>query len=133
MTAATAAKLLRKPLILLIGAPYGTRTRVTAVKGRCPRPLDEGRGWNARAARYKKRATYRGDCRNRQASGQFASFAYHFPVLGIEVQGSLGGSGAPFCRSSIECLSGERTKAMVPSRGGRLIVTPAFISFSQSA
>src|SRR5215471_17839945 len=27
----------------LIGAPYGTRTRVSAVKGRCPRPLDEGR------------------------------------------------------------------------------------------
>src|ERR1051325_9867872 len=26
-----------------IGAPYGTRTRVTAVKGRCPGPLDEGR------------------------------------------------------------------------------------------
>jgi hypothetical protein len=26
------------------GAPYGTRTRVSAVKGRCPRPLDEGRG-----------------------------------------------------------------------------------------
>jgi hypothetical protein len=25
------------------GAPYGTRTRVSAVKGRCPRPLDEGR------------------------------------------------------------------------------------------
>jgi hypothetical protein len=25
------------------GAPYGIRTRVTAVKGRCPRPLDEGR------------------------------------------------------------------------------------------
>ena len=24
------------------GDPYGTRTRVTAVKGRCPRPLDEG-------------------------------------------------------------------------------------------
>jgi hypothetical protein len=22
--------------------PYGIRTRVTAVKGRCPRPLDEG-------------------------------------------------------------------------------------------
>ena len=22
--------------------PYGTRTRVAAVKGRCPRPLDEG-------------------------------------------------------------------------------------------
>ncbi len=27
----------------IIGAPYGTRTRVTAVKGRCPGPLDEGR------------------------------------------------------------------------------------------
>ena len=25
------------------GAPYGTRTRVSAVKGRRPRPLDEGR------------------------------------------------------------------------------------------
>ena len=24
------------------GVPYGTRTRVAAVKGRCPRPLDEG-------------------------------------------------------------------------------------------
>jgi site-specific DNA recombinase len=26
----------------LIGVPYGIRTRVTAVKGRCPGPLDEG-------------------------------------------------------------------------------------------
>lgn len=26
----------------LLDDPYGTRTRVTAVKGRCPRPLDEG-------------------------------------------------------------------------------------------
>jgi hypothetical protein len=24
-----------------IGVPYGNRTRVAAVKGRCPRPLDE--------------------------------------------------------------------------------------------
>ena len=24
------------------GVPYGVRTRVTAVRGRCPRPLDEG-------------------------------------------------------------------------------------------
>jgi len=53
--------------------------------------------------------------------------------LGIEVQGSLGGSGSPFCSSSIECLSGERTNAMLPSRGGRLMVTPAFISRSQVA
>jgi hypothetical protein len=25
-----------------IGVPYGIRTRVASVKGRCPRPLDEG-------------------------------------------------------------------------------------------
>lgn len=40
-----------KPTVLedsrLISDPYGTRTRVTAVKGRCPRPLDEGAGWFA--------------------------------------------------------------------------------------
>jgi hypothetical protein len=33
------------------GAPYGNRTRVSAVKGRRPGPLDEGR-WSAR--RYKE-------------------------------------------------------------------------------
>src|SRR5438876_854084 len=26
---------------LQVGVPYGSRTRVAAVKGRCPRPLDE--------------------------------------------------------------------------------------------
>ena len=57
----------------------------------------------------------------------------HAPTLGMETQGSLGGNGEPFCSSSMECLSGERTKAMLPSRGGRLMVTPAFISRSQSA
>jgi hypothetical protein len=36
-----------KPLILrtvklFLRAPNGIRTRVTAVKGRCPRPLDDG-------------------------------------------------------------------------------------------
>ena len=29
----------------------------------------------------------------------------------------------PFWRISMECLSGERTKAIWPSRGGRLMVT----------
>ncbi|SRR6266540_1725319 len=58
---------------------------------------------------------------------------HHLPVFGIDAHGSFGGSGAPFCKSSIECLSGERTNAITPSRGGRLMVTPAFISFSHSA
>jgi hypothetical protein len=36
---------------ILIGVPYGSRTRVFAVKGRCPRPLDEG---NLRSFRLSK-------------------------------------------------------------------------------
>ena len=27
---------------MIRGVPYGIRTRVAAVKGRCPKPLDEG-------------------------------------------------------------------------------------------
>src|SRR5882672_3020287 len=59
--------------------------------------------------------------------------AYQWPVFGIEVHGSAGGFGWPFCNSSIECRSGERTNAMLPSRGGRLMVMPAFIRRSQVA
>src|SRR4029079_15149329 len=44
---------------------------------------------------------------------------YHLPVFGIDFHGSCGGRAEPFCKSSIECLSGERTNAMLPSRGGR--------------
>ena len=62
-----------------------------------------------------------------------AAQAHQCPALGMEVHGSLGGSAAPFCKSSIDCLSGERTNAIMPSRGGRLMVTPAFISISQVA
>src|SRR5690242_13646693 len=102
------------------GAPYGNRTRVSAVKGRRPGPLDEGRG---RWALYK---VLRRD-------GQALPYFHHFPVLGIDSQGSRGGSGGPFCSSSMECLSGERIKAICPSRGGRLMVTPACIRPSQSA
>ena len=40
---------------------------------------------------------------------------------------------SPACRISIEISSGERTKAMWPSRGGRLIVTPLSLSFPHSA
>ena len=58
---------------------------------------------------------------------------YQWPVFGIEAHGSAGGLASPFCSSSIECRSGERTNAIWPSRGGRLIVTPSFISRSQVA
>jgi hypothetical protein len=59
--------------------------------------------------------------------------AYQWPVFGIDVHGSAGGLGSPFCSNSIECRSGERTKAMLPSRGGRLMVMPIFINLSQVA
>jgi hypothetical protein len=59
------------------------------------------------------------------ASGKFAAEHHHVPVLAIEDHGSRCGSAAPFCRISIEMLSGELTKAIRPSRGGRLIVRPA--------
>src|ERR1700733_9250409 len=49
-TAANAANCRYKSLILLSGAPYGNRTRVSAVKGRRPGPLDEGRIWQEPAA-----------------------------------------------------------------------------------
>src|SRR5438874_13627102 len=60
-------------------------------------------------------------------------FAYQWPVFGIEVQGSAGGFGSPFCSNSIDCRSGERTKAIWPSRGGRLMVMPIFFSLPQVA
>jgi hypothetical protein len=45
-------------------------------------------------------------------------------VFGMLAQGSACGKAVPFCNSSIEMSSGERTKAMRPSRGGLLMVTP---------
>src|SRR5271155_2086081 len=49
---------------------------------------------------------------------------YHEPVLVMLVQGSAGGSPSAACSISMEMPSGVRTKAMRPSRGGRLIVMP---------
>jgi hypothetical protein len=57
--------------------------------------------------------------------------SYQLPVFGMDSQGSCGGNEPSFCSSSMEILSGETTKAMRPSRGGRLMVTPLFISRSQ--
>ena len=53
--------------------------------------------------------------------------SYQLPVFAIEAHGSAFGRAGPFCSNSIEILSGDLTKAMLPSRGGRLIVTPLSI------
>jgi hypothetical protein len=66
-----------------------------------------------------------------QAGG--ASRRHQAPVFGMEAQGSRGGSAPPRCKSSIDMPSGDRTKAMWPSRGGRLIVTPPACKRSQVA
>ena len=69
-------------------------------------------------------------------SGQHCTLrmsAHHVPVFGIDTQGSLGAIASPFCKSSTETRSGERTNAMCPSRGGRLIVTPKVWSLAQVA
>jgi nucleoside-diphosphate-sugar epimerase len=58
---------------------------------------------------------------------------HHAPVFGMLLHGSSGERAPPFCSSSTEMLSGERTKAMRPSRGGRLIVTPWSIRRRQAA
>src|SRR3546814_10553368 len=50
---------------------------------------------------------------------------HHTPVFGIDAQGSAGGNRSPACNSSTEMPSGERTNAICPSRGGRLMTTPA--------
>lgn len=58
---------------------------------------------------------------------------YQWPVFGIEAHGSCGGSASPFCSNSTDCRSGDRTNAIWPSRGGRLMVMPSSISFAQVA
>ena len=73
-------------------------------------------------------AAGRADHTRVRAGGALTPGSYQTPVFGIDAQGSAGSSAAPFCRSSIESESGLRTNAMRPSRGGRLMVTPASIS-----
>ncbi len=48
-------------------------------------------------------------------------------------QGSAGAFAAPRCNNSTDTLSGDRTNAIRPSRGGRLISTPFFARFAQVA
>ena len=55
------------------------------------------------------------------------------PVLGIDMPRFFGGNASPCCSNSIEIRSGERTKAMWPSRGGRLMVKPIACRCAQVA
>ena len=78
----------------------------------------------------------RGDARRqqnpqRQAKAQRAR--HQWPVLAMLAQGSAGASASPFCNSSTDTLSGERTKAICPSRGGRLMTTPLACKCAQVA
>ena len=41
-------------LLMVFGVPYGSRTRVAAVKGRCPRPLDERDNYKRAAGGFCK-------------------------------------------------------------------------------
>jgi len=66
-----------------------------------------------------------------QIEDPLASARVLAPVLGMDAQGSAAGRDAPFCKSSIEMPLGLLIKAMRPSRGGRLMTTPAFCNFSQ--
>ena len=69
--------------------------------------------------RLRREAAEKGVCaRLRRAGG------HHSPVFGMEAQGSCGGRASPRWSSSMEMPSGERTNAMWPSLGGRLMVTP---------
>src|ERR1700704_5411185 len=70
------------------GAPYGNRTRVSAVKGRRPRPLDEGRF---------EAATYRGVCAVRQGTGPRRTDGRKRLLgskrMGVNAQGVVGKTG----------------------------------------
>ena len=75
-----------------------------------------------RYARGGTRRPARSQGLRRRTAGRISARAtHHSPVLGMEAQGSRGGR-RPSCSSSTEIRSGERTKAMWPSRGGRLMV-----------
>lgn len=95
--------------------------------------------WRARSApwscstgrRWRRSPGARSRCarRCRSAAGE----PYQVPTLGIDTHGSAGGRAGPFWRSSMEMRSGERTKAMRPSRGGRAMVTPSAWRWAQVA
>ena len=115
--------------------PHRLRTNYVPCRGAVTAPIARP-GTAARWPRHCVRLRY---CR--RAAPQTASCChrycryYRLPVAGVRHRGPrlLNGQGSPFCSSSIEMLSGERTNAMRPSRGGRLIVMPPSSRRWQSA
>ena len=59
--------------------------------------------------------------------------AHQVPTFGMLCHGSAGGSAPPLLSSSTEMPSGDFTKAMRPSRGGRWMVTPCSINLAQNS
>jgi hypothetical protein len=119
-------------LIMLIGGDIGNGMEDILVQGGGLLALSYSRAQEARYASWHTRAPQSG-ARVRAGVAVSELNFYQTPVFGIESHGSCGGSGDPFCRISIEMPSGERTKAILPSRGGRLITTPLSCSFWQVA
>ena len=76
------------------------------------------------ALRHSRSSPSRASSARHDQPAFFLPASYQAPVFGMLTQGSAAAAPPPFCSSSIEMLSGERTNAMRPSRGGRLIVTP---------
>ena len=82
-------------MIEIIGVPYGSRTRVAAVKGRCPRPLDER---DALSASLTGKRTCYGSVgekavSNREVSqARFGSDAVRFLCREHEMAGSVNGN-----------------------------------------
>jgi hypothetical protein len=67
-----------RKMLRRFGVPYGSRTRVAAVKGRCPRPLDERDAYCEKSFLAASRVTYRrhlrvSNRRHLQVSNEFSN------------------------------------------------------------
>ncbi len=80
-----------------------------------------GRGTGRPGGQTRRRRPREGPC---EGSREGPRGPHQCPVFSMLAQGSSGALASPRCKSSTDTLSGERTKAMCPSRGGRLMVTP---------
>ena len=134
-------------ILLLLAAPFKHRKRHSLARhsGDCGHHIGghQRRGQALALLGILARIDRAGDIKRQQQSNaagrvarcrqqhhgrcQTGAKPYQWPVLGMLAHGSAGGRGVPACSSSTEMLSGLRTKAMRPSRGGRLMVTPLSI------